>query len=551
MAQEQTLVTIRREIEFSEYSLTVNDRERGLQHSWLASLTQHESQLLKARLEMVVTKPSFESITAVQYCLDAFFPDFVKSWLFQEDCAGVVFLSDESTVPWEWLTQDGRPLCCKVPVSRDLIGRPNSSPLSHNQPIIGVFGDPLSAQQGTASDTSQVVTSLREFPCEVVRGQSDCNLQQVRDALHGSRFSLVHIAAPGFEPCEIGSDAASPEEMVGKTKTGPRWVFLHTYLRPETPSFPIFASGVRWANSLFQNGTQSFLCNMWSFSMTEQRRFIKELFGELVSGSSLGVALLRARQEFFERRSPLAFAYLLVGFSHHSLLDIRPMRVREMTTAPGGLSIAYTLLGLSPSVLDHSIPLFKASLQDEGLIVGSAGMLECDLEFEGLQNQSAQLVLSGGVLILRNLTNSPSSLKVNDLPVASSLALSGFERIAFGPHVFRLEMAGANSPLTAEEEEGSAFCLEIVEAGRVENMWYQDSLVTVGRGPGSQISFVSPSISRSHAIFQRSGNDLLISRLGKSVLAVNGLPINQSRVLDQGDVIQLSDESKITILRIL
>jgi pSer/pThr/pTyr-binding forkhead associated (FHA) protein len=64
--------------------------------------------------------------------------------------------------------------------------------------------------------------------------------------------------------------------------------------------------------------------------------------------------------------------------------------------------------------------------------------------------------------------------------------------------------------------------------------------VTVGRGPGSDISLPDPAVSRAHATVRLDGTTVVVEDLDSANgTAVNGKTIDSARRLDSGDVIEV------------
>lgn len=78
--------------------------------------------------------------------------------------------------------------------------------------------------------------------------------------------------------------------------------------------------------------------------------------------------------------------------------------------------------------------------------------------------------------------------------------------------------------------------LRLDETG--ETFALRDTVTTVGRGPGVDISLSDPSVSHLHAEIVRRGQHVYVSDLGLSVngTRVNGRPVGR-RVLLDGDVV--------------
>ena len=64
--------------------------------------------------------------------------------------------------------------------------------------------------------------------------------------------------------------------------------------------------------------------------------------------------------------------------------------------------------------------------------------------------------------------------------------------------------------------------------------------MTVGRGPGCDISLSDPAVSRSHVEVRVEGSTVVVEDLDSANgTAVNGEPIDSARRLESGDVIEI------------
>jgi hypothetical protein len=547
MPQLTALLTIRQEAAFSEYSFSYTNWRRNFNHSWVAGLTSGESEVLQQCLQAFAQKPTVELVQAGGDLLTHLFAPAVLDMLWAEG-ESLAILSDEQRLPWEWVGE----LFRRVPVTRDLSQRPSSSPLRQQKDLYCVIGDVLTRQSGVDEDIDAVSTLLKQGPGKLINGTPTATRTTVEEALRGDRFGLLYLVCPGLESVEIGGGIISPLAAGSENRTSPRFVWFHHYLRPVAPEFVLLRAAAEWAQSVFSHGGEAFLVNLWSDSPREQRRFARTVASGLADGKTLGEALLHARQQLWERKSPLACAYYLFGNPQLRLGDCVPMRVRESTTVPGGLSSSVQLRVLAGPEKGRIVPLFTGALRQRGLTLGSSGPRGCDIEFEDtLPNLTASLAMHDDTLVLSNLTGVPGDVQVNGLPVRQSIALSGWERILLGSVELQLESSDPDAVSTPRENAPRAFCLEVHDGDAMRTEWHEEDLVTVGRGQGARILFSDPSVSRTHALLQRSGSTLQVARLGSSLVAVNGVPAAGTHALAQGDLVQLSDRAYFKVLRVL
>lgn len=551
MSQLSALLTVRREASFSEYSFSYTDWSADFSHSWMAGLTSSESRYLQDALQEFCQRPTLDLVIQVQQILNHLFPATLLARLAHDPPGSLALVSDEVDLPWEWIGETHTPLFCRCEVTRDLSQRPSSSPLTQASPTYALLGDTLTKQSGIDDELNQVQTLLKESQGKVLNGTATANRQSLMDSLFGNRFSLLHLACPGGENLELGGSLIGPEIPSTQERTGPRWVWFHHFLRPEKPTLPLMKSAARWASMLFAHGCEAFLCNLWSASPTDQRRFSKSVYSQLLQGATLGASLRQARTHLWERKVPLACAYTLFGNSQLRLQDLRPMRVRESTTVPGGLTTDLQLRVLNGSDSGRIIPLFSSALRQRGLILGSSGPRSCDIELDdSLPNQTASLAMHDETLVLTNLTQDNGTVRVNGLSVVNSIALSGWEKVCLGKVELQIESSQGGG-LSETGSPPRSFCLELHDGESTRTEWFEDDLVTVGRSQSARIAFSDQAVSRNHALLQRSGDDLLVSRLGQNVVAINGIPTEKAQELEQGDLVQLTDRAFFKVLRIV
>ena len=91
--------------------------------------------------------------------------------------------------------------------------------------------------------------------------------------------------------------------------------------------------------------------------------------------------------------------------------------------------------------------------------------------------------------------------------------------------------------------------IETARAPRVTRDVDRDALV-VGRGVECDVQVGDLRVSRQHCRFERRGDELWIDDLGsRRGTRVNGAPLEVSRRLESGDLIDLSEESRLTVRR--
>lgn len=86
----------------------------------------------------------------------------------------------------------------------------------------------------------------------------------------------------------------------------------------------------------------------------------------------------------------------------------------------------------------------------------------------------------------------------------------------------------------------AAAYLVLIEEGSTEVAHPILGSVTVGRGPGSDISLPDPAVSRAHASVRLDGTTVVVEDLDSANgTAVNGEQIDSARRLESGDVIEV------------
>ena len=549
MSQLSALLTVRQEIAFSEYAFSYTDWDRDDSHSWIAGLTSAETQHLHLCLQGFCQRPSLEQFGQVQEILNQLFPESLLHQLRESPPRSLALVTDEVCLPWEWVGTPELPLFCLCNLTRELSQRPSSSADVHQEPLFLLAADTLTKQSGSDEDVNTAWGALRNAPARVINATGSATRDSVSEALYGDRFGMVYIACPGLDSLQIGGGSLSPKEQARHERVSPRLVFFHNYLRPTRPDLHLFEAANQWANSLCSNGCEAFVTNLWSDSPGDQRRVTKTFFTALTEASSVGEALMQARRLLWDKGRVVAAAYCLLGKAHLKLGELRPMRVRESTTVPGGLTSVVQLRILNGQESGRVIPLFSSALRQRGLVIGSSGPRSCDIELDDrLPNQTATLTMHDDTFVLRNLTEIPALVQVNGLPVRREIALCGWEKICLDSVELQLEPANGDAVNSAPPR---AFCLELHDGEATRTEWYGDDLVTLGRGQTARVSFQDQAVSRNHALLQRSGDSLILSRLGQNVVAVNGVPVETAQELSADDLVQLTDRAYFRILRIV
>lgn len=546
MSELSAILTIRQEIAYSEYSFSYTHWARNQYQNWTAGLTSAETRQLQQDLQTFCQRPSLDLLVQIQAILN----QLLRGEILADPPASLALVSDECYLPWEWLGTPQRPWFTSCNLTRELSQRASSWADIHQEPLVLCVADTLTKHSGCDEDLNLAWSQLREAGAKVVNGTPTATRESLLDALYGDRFAMVYAACPGLARLEIAGGSLAPDEPARSQRVGPRLVFLHNYVRPATPDLHLFEAAQQWAQSLCNHGCEALITNLWSGSPSDQRRLTRSFFSSLSERQPLGEALRQARAKLWEKGAIEAAAYCILGNAQLRLEDLRSMRVRESTTMPGGLTSLAQLEILSGPETGRVVPLFLSALRQRGLVLGSSGARNCDIELDdSLPNQTASLTMQNETLVLRNLTENAGLVQVNGLPLRTEIALCGRERLRLGPIEVQLQSASAEAE--PQGESLRAFCLEIHDGSDIRTEWYEDDLVTLGRGAAARIGFKDPSVSRNHALLQRSGEALLVSRLGTNQVAVNGVPVEFARELSGNDLVQLSDRAHFKVLRIV
>lgn len=549
MSNLSALLTVRQEAPFSEYAFSYTDWGRNYNHSWMAGLTSAETHHLQQSLEGFCQRPNRDGFLQIQEILNQLLPANLLQQIQNQPPESLALVSDECCLPWEWLGTPQNPLFCACATVRELSQRPSSTADLQPEAVFLLAADTLTKRSGSDEDVNAVWSQLRQGTAKLINATGSATRESLLEALCGDRFGMVYLACPGLHSLEIGGTSLAPTENSRADRSSPRLVFFHNYLRPVRPDLHMLESLMVWAEWLCSHGCEAFISNLWCDSPADQRRLSRSLFAHLLEGASLGQALQKARSQLWERGNLLAAAYFMIGRASLRLGDLRPMRVRESTTVPGGLTSLIQLRVLNGSEEGRVIPLFASALRQRGLVIGSKGPRNCDIELDdGLPNQTASLTIQSDTLVLRNLTDLPAHVQVNGLPVRGEIALCGWEKLRFSFIEVQLEPPDGAVLQTAPPR---AFCLELHDGEETRTEWFGDDLLTLGRGQTARITFKDPAVSRNHALLQRSGDSLVLSRLGQNVVAVNGVPVEMAQELSNDDLVQLTDRAYFKILRIV
>ncbi len=550
MSSFASLLTIRQEVGFSEYSFSFTDWSQNISQNWLGGLTSAEAAELQKNLLRFRQRPQLELFKAVQEVLNQFMPAELRAHLERREGHPLAIVTEETSIPWEWLGRPEAPLFTLCSLSRELSQRPTAGCEIRDEPSFLLCGDLLTKQSGCDEDLRVASEGLRSIPAKLISLKGTEELEGLRQLLRGDRFGLAYLAGPCLPELQFGGVTLRPVDFSPASDSSPSLVFFHNYAQTTGQEGPLYAAASDWATRLCAQGCAAFVTNLWPESPAVQRKITRNFFQALSGQATVGESLRLARKSAWAAGHLLAAGYLAFGNSQISRNELHPMRIRQSTTAPGGLASSFQLRVLNGEESGRVIPLFDAVLRSTGLVLGSPGIRRCDVELAGeLPNQTVRLTLQNDTILLENLTEQGSWVDVNDLAVRKKMALSRLERIRLGPLQLQLEPIHGKATPTVSVQ--SAICLEIQEGLNNRTEWYHEELLTIGRESAADIRFLDDSVSRKHAVLQWSGGDLMISRLGQSVLAVNGRAVERPQALAVADKVQLTDHCSLTVLRIL
>jgi hypothetical protein len=243
-------------------------------------------------------------------------------WDRQHRIRQLTILSDRDAVPWELLYpidpgHDAGFLVEQFPVMRGIFGLRPARRL-RLQPARFVL------PQGSPSGTRDEIDTLRQLlgpgqaPGEVISA-----LTPLQELIRSGDFGLLHFA------CHNRLDPAAGSSITfGNQQFTPQLITTAAIDRVLARSAPIVFMNVcrsigltatynrldGWASKFLEAGAAAFIGSLWAVSDGTAREFAQELYGQLQAGSTLGEAVMRARQVAATRPDdPTWLAYSVYG----------------------------------------------------------------------------------------------------------------------------------------------------------------------------------------------------------------------------------------------
>ena len=243
-------------------------------------------------------------------------------WERRDRIGQLTILADGNTVPWELLYpfdrgRDAGFLVEQFPVTRAAFGRrlPRSLRLS---PAWFVLPDGSPAQA-----REEVTALLRLFGLPYAPEPVIGGLTPLLDHIKAGDFGLLHFACHNaFDPA--GGSAISLDQRQF-TPTQLTTAAVGQVLAAAAPT--VFINACRsagasasyqqldgWASKFLDAGAAAFIGSLWAVRDTTAREFAAELYGQLQTGTTLGNAVMRARQvAAAEPGDPTWLAYAVYG----------------------------------------------------------------------------------------------------------------------------------------------------------------------------------------------------------------------------------------------
>jgi CHAT domain-containing protein len=243
-------------------------------------------------------------------------------WDRQHRIRQLNILSDKDSVPWELLYpmdlgHDAGFLVEQFPVTRGIFKwRPTRTLRLQPARFVLPEGSPPAAREEI--DAMRQLLDPVQLPSEVISA-----LAPLTDLIVSGNFGLLHFA------CHNTYDSARGSSIrLGKlqlTATGLERAVIQKVLKESGPT--VFINACRsaglaasynqlegWASVFLEAGAAAFIGSLWAVSDGAAREFACELYGQLRVGTTLGEAVMRARQVAARQADdPTWLAYTVYG----------------------------------------------------------------------------------------------------------------------------------------------------------------------------------------------------------------------------------------------
>jgi CHAT domain len=254
-------------------------------------------------------------------------------WYRQHRIRQLTILADRDTVPWELLYpmdpgHDAGFLVEQFPVTRAVFGcrparRLNLSPARFVLPA----GSPPEAQ-------AEVEAIRRLLAPEQAPGVVISALTPLQELIDSGDFGLLHFACHNtYTPAAGSSITLDRREF---TPTLMTTAVIGRVLARAAPT--VFINACRsaglaatynrldgWASKFLEAGAAAFIGSLWAVCDETAREFAAALYGELQAGSSLGKAVIQARQAASSQPGdPTWLAYTVYGDPRATITQPQP-----------------------------------------------------------------------------------------------------------------------------------------------------------------------------------------------------------------------------------
>jgi serine/threonine protein kinase len=225
-------------------------------------------------------------------------------WERQHRIRQLTILADKDTVPWELLYprdpgHDAGFLVQQFPVTRAIFGR-------RLAPRLSLWPARFVLPNGSLPQATAEIDVVRRLLDPVQRPESViADLTPLQDLIRAGEFGLLHFACHNrFEPDENASIRLGSVQFTPRLMTT---AVIDKVLERSAPT--VFINACRsaglaptynrldgWASKFLEAGAGAFIGSLWAVSDETAREFAEDLYRQLTSGATLGVAVMHARE---------------------------------------------------------------------------------------------------------------------------------------------------------------------------------------------------------------------------------------------------------------
>ncbi len=255
-------------------------------------------------------------------------------WDRQQRIRQLTILADKDAVPWELLYprdqgHDAGFLVEQFPVTRGIFGRRPNRRLSL-QPARFVLPEGPLPEARAEIEAMQRLLDPGQPPGAVISA-----LTPLQDLIRSGDFGLLHFACHNtYKPAEGSSITLGNVQF---TPTLMTTAAIDRVLELSAPT--IFMNACRtagltatysrldgWASKFLEAGAAAFIGSLWAVYDGTAREFAQEFYGQLQAGSSMGEAVMRARQVAAASQpdDPTWLAYTVYGNPRATISRPRP-----------------------------------------------------------------------------------------------------------------------------------------------------------------------------------------------------------------------------------